>query len=96
VKAVSKPVEELRNVGPTIARRLKEVGIHTAGDLRCVGAVAAYQRICSQSPGETIPVCYYLYSLEGALRNRHWDDLDSKLKLRLLSKANTREPRRRR
>jgi DNA transformation protein and related proteins len=43
----------------------------TVGDLRSVGAVTAYERICGKHPGETIPVCYYLYSLEGALRGQH-------------------------
>lgn len=83
----SASVEQLRNIGPTIARRLKEIGIRTANDLRSVGAVAAYQRICATNPGKTIPVCYYLYSLEGALRGQHWDALESKIKQRLLSQV---------
>lgn len=88
----SVPVEQLRNIGPTIARRLEEVGIRTSGDLRSVGAVAAYQRICATNPGKTIPVCYYLYSLEGALRGRHWDALGSKIKQRLLSQLSPIKP----
>ena len=78
------PVEALRNIGATIARRLNEIGIRTKGDLREVSSVVAYRRIAAQNPGKTIPVCYYLYSLEGALRNRHWDALDESLKQRLL------------
>jgi DNA transformation protein len=81
------PIEQLRNIGPTIARRLQEVGIRTANDLRSVGAVAAYQRICATYPGTTIPVCYYLYSLEGALRGQHWDALRPKIKRDLLSQV---------
>lgn len=88
----SAPVEQLRNIGPTIARRLKEIGIRTANDLRSVGAVAAYQRICVSQPGKTIPVCYYLYSLEGALRGQHWDDLESKIKQHLLSQVSPNKP----
>jgi hypothetical protein len=60
VKSV--PIEDLRDVGSTIARRLRNVGICTRADLEKVGPVAAYRRICSQEPGMTIPVCYYLYS----------------------------------
>jgi DNA transformation protein len=90
------PIEQLRNIGPTIARRLKEIGIRTANDLRSVGAVAAYQRICTSHPGKTIPVCYYLYSLEGALRNQHWDALGSKTKRHLLSQASPSKPLQRR
>jgi DNA transformation protein len=63
-------IEQLWNIGPTVARRLKEIGIHTEADLRAVGSVAAYQRICAKHPEKTVPVCYYLYSLEGALRNQ--------------------------
>ena len=70
VKSV--PIEQLKNIGPTIARRLRDVGIRTSGDLRTVGPVTAYRRICAKYPSKTIPVCYYLYSLEGALRNQHW------------------------
>jgi DNA transformation protein and related proteins len=81
------PIEKLKNIGPTIARRLKEIGVRTANDLRSVGAVAAYQRICATSPGTRIPVCYYLYSLEGALRGQHWDALGPKIKQDLLSKV---------
>lgn len=83
----STPIDRLRNIGPTIAGRLREIGMRTHGDLRSVGAVTAYQRICAQYPGKTIPVCYYLYSLEGALRDRHWDALDPKLKQDLLSRV---------
>lgn len=64
-------IEQLKNLGPTIAKRLREIGIHTSAELRAVGPVAAYRRICAKNPGKTIPVCYYLYSLKGALRNKH-------------------------
>jgi DNA transformation protein len=80
-------VDRLRNIGPTIARRLRQIGIRNAKDLRSVGAVAAYRRICAAHPGETIPVCYYLYSLEGALRGLHWDALSTKTKQALVAQA---------
>jgi DNA transformation protein len=84
-------VDQLRNIGSTIARRLKEVGISTAAELRSIGAVGAYQRICAHHPGATIPVCYYLYSLEGALRGEHWDALAAKVKDRLLTEASVHD-----
>jgi DNA transformation protein and related proteins len=83
----TRPVEQLRNVGPTIARRLREIGVRTAKDLRSVGAAAAYERIRAKHPGKTIPVCYYLYSLEGALRDQHWDALAPKIKRGLLARV---------
>jgi len=33
--------------------------------------------------GHTLPVCYYLYSLQGALLGLHWDDLPTELKTEL-------------
>jgi DNA transformation protein len=81
------PVEQLRNVGPTIARRLREIGITTRDELRAVGPVAAYRRVCAKYPGRTMSVCYYLYSLEGALRNQHWDALGPQVKKRLLDQV---------
>ena len=93
----SVPVEDLRNVGSTIAQRLRDVGIRTRADLEKAGPVAAYRRICAQEPGITIPVCYYLYSLEGALRDRHWDAIGEETKRRLLREvADIRASRRKR
>ncbi len=60
----------LRNLGPTIVRRLAEVGVHTKRDLQRFGAVVIYRHIRAARPGCTVPLCYYLYSLQGAL-NRH-------------------------
>jgi len=83
----STPVEQLTNVGPTVARRLREIGIRTRGELQTVGPVAAYRRICAKYPGRTIPVCYYLYSLEGALKGQHWNALDPPVKKHLLEQV---------
>ncbi len=81
------PIEQLLNIGPTVARRLKEIGIHTEADLRAVGSITAYRRICEKHPKKTIPVCYYLYSLEGALRKQHWDDIGANVKKDLLARV---------
>ena len=77
-------LSSLKNIGPTIQKRLQEIGIHTKGDLKRVGPVLAYQRIQSKNQGKTIPVCYYLYSLQGALDNKNWDDISQKKKQKLL------------
>jgi len=71
----SRPVEELRNIGATIAHRLNGAGIFSEHDLRSVGAVEAHRLIRNNHPEKTLPVCYYLYSFEAALSNLHWDDL---------------------
>ena len=74
----------MKNIGPTIQRRLREIGINSKKDLKKTGSVLAYQKIQSKNPGKTIPVCYYLYSLQGALDNVRWDDLSQNKKQKLL------------
>jgi len=39
----------LKNIGPTIQKRLQEIGIHTKNDLKRVGPVLAYQKIQSKN-----------------------------------------------
>jgi DNA transformation protein and related proteins len=84
---VAKDLAELRNIGPTIENRLKEIGVRTRADLERVGAVNAYLRICADHANRTLPICYYLYSLQGALMDLHWDDLPEDLKEELRSQA---------
>jgi DNA transformation protein len=93
VQQVPKNLAGLRNIGPTIRHRLNEIGVHTQADLKRVGPVNAYLRICANHPQQTIPVCYYLYSLQGALMGLHWDDLPESLKDELLRKATGRKRR---
>ena len=83
MKQKSSDLVGLRNLGPTVIRRLAEVGIHSKHDLQRIGAAEVYRRICAKSEGRTVPVCYYLYSLEGALLDLHWDDLPPSTKVRL-------------
>jgi DNA transformation protein len=79
------PLNGLTNIGPTIAARLEAVGIKTVGDLRRVGGPSgAFKLVKANNPGKTIPVCYYLYSLQGALDGIHWDALPKKIKQDLL------------
>jgi len=71
----SRELTDLPNIGKKIAERLREVGILSEGDLRRVGAAGAHRLIKAKRPNETLPVCYYLYSFEGALIGKHWDDI---------------------
>jgi DNA transformation protein len=81
------PLKGLTNIGPTIADRLSGVGISTVGDLRRVGVVQAYQMVRANNPEKHIPVCYYLYSLEGALQGVHWNALPKQIKQKLKNEA---------
>jgi DNA transformation protein len=79
----NRELADLKNIGPKLHARLKQVGIHGETDLRRAGAVEAYRRIAGAFPEETLPVCYYLYSFEGALRDLHWDDIGADRKMKL-------------
>lgn len=77
------PVIDLMNIGKKIAARLNEVDVYTKNDLEKIGAVTAHQRIKAVYPGETLAVCYYLYSFEGAILGMHWNDLPEQRKAEL-------------
>lgn len=83
----SPTVSELRNIGATVAKRLHEIGIRTKDDLARVGAVTAFCEIKQRHPAARTPHCYYLYSLEGALRDQHWDDIGDDVKDALRKEA---------
>ncbi len=83
VRNVRSQLAALRNVGPTIELRLNAVGVYTREDLRRIGPAEAYLKMQAQTASK-LPVCYYLYSLEGALTGRHWDDVPAATKALLL------------
>ena len=78
---------DLPNVGATVAKRLASIGVKTPEDLARVGPVRAWQRMQAREPGATLPVCYYLYSLQGALLGCHWNELPPGEKERLAREA---------
>lgn len=82
----------LKNIGPTIADRLETVGLKTLGDLKKIGPAKAFNLVKSAYSDITIPVCYYLYSLQGALVGKHWNDLPSATKKQLLEEAGVKHP----
>lgn len=86
-----RPLKGLVNIGPTIATRFMEVGISTVGDLRRVGVAKAYRMVRDNNPDRSIPVCYYLYSLQGALQGVHWDAVSEQTKRRLTKEVSALE-----
>ena len=81
------PVEKLKNIGPTVARHLHDLGIRTYADLEQATPAKVYLHLQANHPNRTWPVCYYLYSLEGALRDTHWDKLPQGVKDKLLAQV---------
>ena len=85
MKSSRKPVvrlEDLPNVGPTVARLLAEAGIRTPGELRRCGAVAAALRIRAARPDDP-PCRSMLAGLEGAIRGIRWHALPAAERERL-------------
>ena len=69
-----------KNIGITIAKKLNEIGVFTLADLAELTPKIAYQKICDKYPEKTIPKCYYLYSLQGALLDLDWRELRNEIK----------------
>lgn len=64
----------LRNLGKTSAQWLHASGIHTADDLRRLGAVSAYEAVRSRGFNASRVL---LYAIEGALQDVNWKDLSA-------------------
>ena len=80
-------LQDLRNIGPTLAKRLREIGVCSAQDLRELGAATAYQRIQEKHPENRLSLGHYLYSLEGALQDEDWREFTEKQKVMMQYKA---------
>ena len=68
-----KRLADLNNLNEDFESRLLEVGIATPADLKKVGPVKAYRMVKDLHPKETDLV--FLYSLQGALWDMHWNTL---------------------
>ena len=70
----------LRNIGKEMEKKLKSVDIMTAEDLKEVGSEEAFVRLKSRYP----KVCLvHLYTLEGAVADTEYNQLEEDVKLRL-------------
>ena len=65
-------LQHLKNLGKTSAQWLHAVGIHSASDLRRLGAVNAYQAVRTRGFRASKVL---LYAIEGALLDVHWNDI---------------------
>lgn len=67
----------LRNLGKTSSQWLHASGIHTAADLRRLGAVGSYRAVKARGFSASGVL---LYAIEGALRDLPWQELPTSLK----------------
>jgi len=65
-------LQNLRNLGKTSAQWLQAVGIHSASDLKRLGAVDAYRAVKARGFRASKVL---LYAIEGALLDVHWNDI---------------------
>ena len=75
-----KQLSACKNLGPTIRKNLSLIGVNTYAELQKRGPVLIYTQLRDQFPETIWPVCYYLFSIEGALTDTHWDDIPEKRK----------------
>lgn len=78
---MSDPVSSIRNLGPASEAEFSRAGIHSAQQLRSIGADAAYARLIRSG---TRPHFIGYYALVMGLQGRPWNDCkgDEKTKLR--------------
>ncbi|MGL4634386.1 MAG: TfoX/Sxy family DNA transformation protein [Beijerinckiaceae bacterium] len=74
-------ISGMRNLGSVMERRLKEVGVCNAEDLRQIGAVEAYTRLRLMSPEPVSLIA--LYAMHAAILDCDWRWLEPDLKAEL-------------
>jgi DNA transformation protein and related proteins len=80
-----RPVASLKNLGPTTARDLAEVGVATFAQLQQVGPIDAWHRLNELRPKQYSLVG--LYALAGALLDKEWKDLPPDYRTQLRDEA---------
>jgi len=77
----------LKNLGITSINWLRAIGVYSYQDLQSIGPVESYIRIQQRN----IKVSkVFLYALQGALTDTHWNDLAPAMKQQLLDEVEQR------
>lgn len=71
------PVSSIRNLGPRSEEQFARAGIHTADEVRALGADEAYRRLIESG---TRPHFIGYYALVMGLQGRPWNHLDDREK----------------
>lgn len=78
------PIENLRNLGPTSAAWLRDIGIQTRSDLEDVSPAFAYRRVKKRQPGASLNL---LWSMAAALKDKDWREISEDEKAKLLAEV---------
>ena len=73
-------VEELPNIGKTLAQKLGQVGIYSQAKLICTGAEDTYLKLKTVEEHTCLNM---LYAIEGAIQGIRWHKLDEHRKFEL-------------
>lgn len=73
----------LRNIGATLEKKLKSVGIKTAEELKAAGSEEAYVRLKLRYPEARSMCLVHLYAIEGAISDTDFNQLPEDVKGRL-------------
>lgn len=77
---MSEPVSAIRNLGPASDASFARAGLHTAEEVRALGADVTYARLLAAG---SRPHFIAYYALVMGLQGRPWNDLDPKEKATL-------------
>ncbi|WP_299982351.1 TfoX/Sxy family protein [uncultured Pseudoteredinibacter sp.] len=75
---------ELKNLGIATVNILNAIGVHSRHELQCMGPVQAYVRIKQRGIHVSKVM---LYALQGALDDKHWNELSQETKDQLVQDA---------
>lgn len=81
---LSAPIENLRNLGETSGKWLRDVGIRTIADLEEAGPVLAFRLVCERQSKTSLNL---LWAIAAGLQDRDWRDLTVEEKERLKAAA---------
>ncbi|AMV21227.1 TfoX/Sxy family DNA transformation protein [Planctomyces sp. SH-PL14] len=82
-RELSEPIENLRNVGPTSAEKLRSVGVLSRADLERLGPVTAYRLVRDAHPEVTLNL---LWTLAAGVDDQDWRELSEATKQSLQSR----------
>lgn len=81
-EALDTPIENLRNLGPSSAAWLEEIGIRTRSDLQRLGPLVAFRMVRQQHSGTSLNL---LWAMVAALEDKDWREITNQHKQRLLA-----------